>query len=185
VLVSRSPDPADELVAAWQTELPDVLGPETELVKRVTLLARTLSDAVDAELPELDLTPAEFDVLAALRRAGKPYARRPNDLTRALLMSSGGTSNVVNRLAARGLVARRPDPDDRRGTLVALTPDGVALAEEAVRASTAAHAAALAGVPDPVLAAAAAALRDVFATAAAFRRPGAPAVRRPRQSGPG
>jgi DNA-binding MarR family transcriptional regulator len=183
--MARSPDPADELIAAWQAELPDVLGPETELVKRVTLLARALGDAVDAELPDLGLTPAEFDVLAALRRAGKPYARRPNDLTRALLMSSGGTSNVINRLAARGLVARRPDPDDRRGTLVALTDEGVALAEEAVRASTAAHAAVLAAVPEPVLAAAATALREVFAAVGAIRRPGAPAARRLRLPGPG
>ena len=183
--MARSPDPADEIIAAWKAELPDVLGPETELVKRVTLLARTLGDAVDAELPELGLTPAEFDVLAALRRAGKPYARRPNDLTRALLMSSGGTSNVINRLAARGLVDRRPDPDDRRGTLVALTDEGVALAEEAVRASTAAHAAVLAAVPEPVLAAAASALREVFAAARGIRRPAAPAVRRPHQPGPG
>jgi DNA-binding MarR family transcriptional regulator len=183
--VARTPDPVDELIAAWQSELPEVLGPETELVKRITLLARALGDAVDAELPDLDLTPAEFDVLAALRRAGKPYARRPNDLTRSLLMSSGGTSNVINRLAARGLVARQPDPDDRRGTLVALTDDGVALAEEAVRTSTAAHATVLAAVPEPVLAAAAGALREVFAAVGSIRRPGAPAARRLRRPGPG
>src|SRR4051812_420180 len=140
----RAPDPVDELVSAWRAELPEVLGPETELVKRVTLLARTLSDAVDAELPDLGLTPAEYDVLAAVRRAGPPHARRPDDLTRALLMASRGTSNVLTRLAARGLVTRRPDPDDGRGTVVALTADGVALAEEAVRTSTAAHAAVLA-----------------------------------------
>jgi DNA-binding MarR family transcriptional regulator len=183
VQVARSPDPADELVAAWRAELPDVVGPETELVKRVTLLATTLGEAVDAVLPDLGLTPAEFDVLAALRRAGPPFARRPNDLTRALLLSSGGTSNVVNRLAARGLVARQPDPDDRRGTLVVLTADGVALAEEAVRVSTAAHATVLAAVPEPVLAAAADALREVFASVGTIRRPAAPAVRRPRQPG--
>lgn len=182
--MARSPDPADELIAAWQAELPEVLGPETELVKRVTLLARALGDAVDAELPDLGLTPAEFDVLAALRRTGTPYARRPNDLTRALLMSSGGTSNVINRLAARGLVARRPDPDDRRGTLVALTDEGVTLAEEAVRTSTAAHAAVLAAVPEPVLAAAAAALREVFTAVGTIRRPGSPAARRVRLPGP-
>jgi DNA-binding MarR family transcriptional regulator len=183
--VARSPDPVDELVAAWHAELPEVVRPETELVKRVTLLAKALSDAVDTELPDLGLTPAEFDVLAALRRAGAPYARRPNDLTRALLISSGGTSNVINRLAARGLVARTPDPDDGRGTLVALTDDGVALAEEAVRSSTAAHAGVLAAVPEPVLAAAAAALREVFAAIGTIRRPGAPSARRPRRPGPG
>nr|WP_142100800.1 winged helix DNA-binding protein [Pseudonocardia cypriaca] len=92
---------------------------------------------------------------------------------------------MINRLAARGLVARQPDPDDRRGTLVALTDDGVALAEEAVRTSTAAHAAVLAAVPEPVLAAAAGALREVFAAVGSIRRPGAPAARRLRRPGPG
>jgi DNA-binding MarR family transcriptional regulator len=183
--VAASTDPVDELIAAWRSELPEVLGPETELVKRVMLLARALSDAVDAALPDLGLTPAEFDVLVALRRAGEPYARRPNDLTRALMMSSGGTSNVINRLATRGLVARRPDPDDRRGTLVALTDDGVKLAEEAVRTSTAAHAAVLAAVPEPALTAAAGALREVFTAVGSIRRPAAPAARRLRQPGPG
>jgi DNA-binding MarR family transcriptional regulator len=183
--VASTPDPVDELIAAWQSELPDVLGPESELVKRVTLLAGALNDAVGTELPDLGLTPAEFDVLAALRRAGKPYARRPNDLTKSLLMSSGGTSNVINRLAARGLVARQPDPDDGRGTLVGLTDEGVALAEEAVRTSAATHAAVLAAVPEPVLAAAAAALREVFTAVGSIRRPAAPAARRLRRPGPG
>lgn len=164
-------DPVDELLDAWRAELPDVLGAESELVKRVMLLAGALNEAAAAELPDIGLTPAEYDVLAALRRAGAPYARKPNELTRSLMLSSGGTSNVVNRLAARGLVERTNDPDDGRGTMVALTEAGVTLAERAVRAGTAAHAAVLAAVPRELLADAAKALRAVFERAEGVRRP--------------
>ena len=164
-------DPADELVEAWRAELPDVLGPESELVKRVTLLSGAFGEATAAALPEFGLTAAEFDVLATLRRAGQPYARKPNELTRSLLLSSGGTSNVLNRLVARGLVERRADPDDGRSTWVVLTTAGVALAEAAVRANTAAHAAVLGGVAPETLATAADALRAVFAGVDSIRRP--------------
>lgn len=164
-------DPVDELLAAWRVELPGVLGPESELVKRVLLLAQALGDATAVELPELGLTGAEFDVLAALRRAGAPYARKPNELTKALMLSSGGISNVINRLEARGLVERRADPADGRGSRVLLTPAGVELAERSLEANTTAHAAVLAEVPAETLTAAADALRAVFADAKGLRRP--------------
>lgn len=164
-------DPVDELLGTWRAELPSVLGPESELVKRVLLLSTAFADATAVELPELGLTSAEFDVLVALRRAGAPYAGKPNELTKALMLSSGGISNVVNRLESRGLVERRADPADGRGSRVLLTPAGVDLAERALKVNTAAHAAVVAEVPPEVLAAAADALREVFATAKGLRRP--------------
>lgn len=159
-----STDPADALIAAWRKELPDVLHPASELIKRILLLAATLDEATRRELPELGLTTAEFDVLAALRRAGRPYRIKPNQLADSLMLSTGGTSNVINRLAAAGLVEREADPEDGRSTLIRLTDDGVALAERAVRANSAAHSEIFAGVPAEVLDAATTALRAVFAS---------------------
>lgn len=98
-------------------------------------------------LPRFGLTFAEYDVVVSLRRAGKPYRMKPHELTRALLMSTGGTSNVVNHLVAAGLVERDPDPDDRRSSWVQLTRAGVDIAEQVVRATSAAHAEVFAGVP--------------------------------------
>lgn len=155
----QSPDPVEQLLAAWRKELPDVLGPTTELTKRVLLLARRLDAATRDVLPGLGLTVAAFDVLAALRRAGEPYRMRSNELAQALLLSTGGTSNVINRLAADGLVHRESDPQDGRSTLVRLTPQGIELAERAVRANTAAHNAVFAGVEPGVITAATQALR--------------------------
>ena len=154
-------DRADQLMAAWRAELPEVLGPTTELTKRVLILAGRLDAATRAELPALGLTVAAYDVLLTLRRAGAPYRLRSIELTQDLLLSTGGTSNVINRLAADGLVHREPDPTDGRSTLIRLTPEGVALAERAVHATSAAHEAVFAGLPSEVIEAATQALRAI------------------------
>ena len=65
-------------------------------------------------------------MLAALRRAGPPYELSPGRLLRETLVTSGTMTNRVDRLAARGFVERYPDPDDRRGVIVRLTPEGKA-----------------------------------------------------------
>jgi DNA-binding MarR family transcriptional regulator len=168
--VTSTPDRAEQLIAAWRAELPEILGPTTELTKRILILAGRLDAATRAELPALGLTVAAYDVLLALRRAGAPYRLRSQELTQDLLLSTGGTSNVINRLAADGLVHREPDPNDGRNTLVRLTPEGVELAERAVRATSAAHEAVVAGLPAEVIEAATLALRAIPAV------PPAPAV---------
>ncbi len=76
----------------------------------------------------------EFDVLAALRRAGAPYELSPGRLLRETLVTSGTMTNRVDRLVGRGLVQRFPDPADRRGVLVRLTPEGKATVDGAFEA---------------------------------------------------
>ncbi|MEU9112940.1 MarR family transcriptional regulator [Streptomyces sp. NPDC048483] len=156
-----APDPVDALMGAWRTELPDVLRPATELAKRIARLATALDQATRRVLPELGLTIAEFDILVALRRAGDPYRMKPNELARSLLLSSGGTSNVVNHLADRGLVRREPSPDDGRSTMIRLTAEGVTLAERAVRANADAHEAVFAEASPEAVRAATEALREL------------------------
>ncbi|NEA34537.1 MarR family transcriptional regulator [Streptomyces sp. SID13031] len=155
-------DRVGELIAAWQQELPSVLHPTTELTKRVMLLAGDLNEVTRRVLRELGLTTAEFDVLGSLRRSGAPCRMKPTDLSRSLLLSSGGTSNVVNQLVNRGLVVREPDPDDGRGTQIRLTAKGIEVAEQAVLATSAAHDEMWAGLPADALQAATEALRPLL-----------------------
>jgi DNA-binding MarR family transcriptional regulator len=54
----------------------------------------------------------------------------------------------VDRLAARGLVERLPDPNDRRGVLVRLTPEGRATVDDAFEALLEAERTFLAGLPE-------------------------------------
>jgi DNA-binding MarR family transcriptional regulator len=113
------------------------------------------------ELAELGLTYAEFDVLAALRRADGPL--RPSELTRSLFLTSGGTSNVLQRLTAAGYTDREPNTGDARGNWVRLTPTGEAITDKAMAAAVRAHENLLAGIPEATVRAAADALREITA----------------------
>lgn len=92
--------------------------------------------AVEANLRQYDLDMAGFDVLLTLRRQGgerdKGIALTPGELARDMMMSPPAMTNRIDRLAKRGLVKRRADPDDRRALRVALTREGRALADAAV-----------------------------------------------------
>ncbi|GAA0257598.1 MarR family winged helix-turn-helix transcriptional regulator [Cryptosporangium japonicum] len=155
-------DRTDGAFEIWGAELPGAVGEEWALAKRATRLSALMARAVDAELAKLGLTKAENDILSVLRASGEPYRLRPSDLAQRLMLSSGGMSNLLRRLAAAGLVDRDPDPSDARSSWVVLTGAGVATAEDAVRAAAAAQAAYLRGVPPETTRAALDALRDVL-----------------------
>jgi DNA-binding MarR family transcriptional regulator len=74
----------------------------------------------------------EFDVLATLRRAGKPYQLTPTALMTQTLVTSGAMTNRINRLEARGLVSRQADQEDGRRVVVALSEPGRKLVDRAL-----------------------------------------------------
>ena len=117
-------DEVDRLVEAWQRERPDLDLRPMQVLSRVSRLSHHLDRARRASFADHDIEPWEFDVLAALRRAGTPYQLSPGRLIKETLVTSGTMTNRVDRLATRGLVERLPDPHDRRGVLVRLTPEG-------------------------------------------------------------
>ncbi|WP_336058134.1 MarR family winged helix-turn-helix transcriptional regulator [Nitratireductor sp. CH_MIT9313-5] len=78
------------------------------------------------------LQPGEFDVLATLRRAGKPHALTPTELYEATMVTSGAMTNRIDRLEQAGLVARKANPQDRRGVVVELTQKGFELIDKAI-----------------------------------------------------
>ena len=114
----------DSLVAAWQRERPDLDVSPMQVLSRVSRLARHLDRQRSAAFSAYGLESWEFDVLAALRRAGAPYQLSPGQLLRETMVTSGTMTNRVDRLAARRLVARESHPEDRRGILVTLTGTG-------------------------------------------------------------
>jgi DNA-binding MarR family transcriptional regulator len=117
-------DEVDRLVEAWRRERPDLDVTPMEVLSRVTRLARHLDRARRQAFADQDLESWEFDVLSALRRSGEPYQLSPGRLLRETLVTSGTMTNRVDRMAARGLVERLPDPSDRRGVQVRLTAAG-------------------------------------------------------------
>jgi DNA-binding MarR family transcriptional regulator len=140
-------DEVDALVEAWRRERPDLDLAPVEVFSRVGRLARQLDLARRQAFTDHDVESWEFDVLAALRRAGGDYELSPGRLLKETLVTSGTMTNRVDRLAARGFVERLPDPHDRRGVLVRLTPEGRQAVDGAFEALLAAERALLADLP--------------------------------------
>lgn len=117
-------DEVDRIVAAWERERPELDFAPLQVLSRVGRLARHLDRARKTAFAASDLESWEFDVLAALRRAGEPYELSPKALLQQTLVSSGTMTNRIDRLVERGLVTRRTDPHDGRGILVSMTLEG-------------------------------------------------------------
>ena len=117
-------DETDALLEAWHRERPDLDVAPLSVLSRVTRLARHLDRERRAAFAEHGLEAYEFDVLSALRRSGPPYELTPGQLVRQTLVGSGTTTNRLDRLESRGLIDRRPDPEDGRVRRVRLTDRG-------------------------------------------------------------
>ncbi len=141
-----APDRIDELVAQWRRERPDLDTAVMAEVGRLLVLARLIERRLDAGAAEFGVHRSEGDVLFTLRRAGPPYRLSPTALSGALLVSTGTMTNRLDRLEARGLVRRRPNPDDRRGLVIELTDAGRTLVDEAVEVHVAREEEMLAGL---------------------------------------
>ncbi len=117
-------DETDSLLEAWHRARPDLDVAPLSVLSRVTRLARHLDRERRAAFAEHGLEAYEFDVLSALRRSGAPYELTPGQLVRQTLVGSGTTTNRLDRLESRGLIDRRPDPEDGRVRRVRLTDRG-------------------------------------------------------------
>jgi DNA-binding MarR family transcriptional regulator len=95
-------------VAAWEA-----------LFRAQVSVMRTLA----AEFPTKDISFNEYDVLFNLSRQPN-WELRLRDLNRHVLLTQPSVSRLVDRLVARGLVAKCPEPSDARGTVIRLTDTG-------------------------------------------------------------
>jgi DNA-binding MarR family transcriptional regulator len=141
-------DEVDGLVAAWQAERPDLDVRPMQVLSRISRLARHLDRERRSAFAAHDLESWEFDVLAALRRHGAPYELSPGALLRATLVTSGTMTNRIDRLEEKGLVRRRPDPQDKRGKLVALTAEGRSRVDDTLAGLLEKEQTLLAGLPE-------------------------------------
>ena len=127
-------DAVEQILRQWAAERPDLdvsaMGVFTRLSRADRLLKKSLAETFE----DYGLNGGEFDVLATLRRSGEPYSLTPTELYRSMMLSSAGMTNRIDRLEERGLVAREPDPNDRRGVRIRLTAEGMKLVEVALEA---------------------------------------------------
>jgi DNA-binding MarR family transcriptional regulator len=130
--MANTPDHMDRIVAQWQRERPDLDVEPIGLLGRLFRSAQLADEALAEGIAPHGLQPGWFDLLAALRRSGRPYELNPTRLMETTMLSSGGMTKRLDRLDEAGLVERRPDPTDRRGTLVRLTRRGRAIIDKAI-----------------------------------------------------
>jgi DNA-binding MarR family transcriptional regulator len=117
----------------------------TDLIR----LEIALWDRVDVRLREAHELPlAFFEALFFVSRAPRG-SMRVGDLARALRVTVGGTSKLVDRIEGAGLIAREPDPDDRRASRVVLTTTGRRKLTAAVKTYEAEVAGIVGGVLSP------------------------------------
>lgn len=115
----------------WARERPDVDVSPQGIIGRLHRVAASLTDELATVFRAHGISAGEFDVLAALRRAGDPFERTPTELAESTMITSGGLTKRVDRLEDAGLVQRRPSERDGRGRVVALTEAGRVLVDEA------------------------------------------------------
>jgi len=108
----------------------DSAGDET-LSEAFWSVARRLRETSQDTLAPWDITPSHLRALRALRRHG---TMRLSELSDHLHIAPRSATEVVDALESRALVQRRPDPGDRRATLVEVTGPGAGVLD-AIRAA--------------------------------------------------
>jgi DNA-binding MarR family transcriptional regulator len=127
-------DRVAQIMVEWARERPDLDNAPQAVIGRLHRLANHLTEELLAVYGRFDLSEGEFDVLATLRRAGSPFERTPSELASSTMVTTGAMTKRLDRLERRRLVSRRQSDVDGRGRVIALTPRGRELIDEAFAA---------------------------------------------------
>lgn len=125
-------DVVDQLLRDWRRERPELDASAMAVVGRILHLGRLLEAGAGERLREAGINYTDLDVLATLRRSGAPYRLTPTALRKSVLLTSGAMTACLNRLEARGLIARSADDGDRRSLAAELTAQGRRLIDKAI-----------------------------------------------------
>jgi DNA-binding MarR family transcriptional regulator len=164
---SEPKDFVDHLVDQWSREQPQLETTVAAIVVRMKR-ATAIFDAARERLARLGgLHGNELMLLDALRRSGPPYCLKPGVLMRELLIPSGTATRWIDSIEQRRLIRRLPDPNDRRGIIIMLTPLGHRAIQRidkahGFRGSRSPEHAALAGIGPPELKALSSLLRKTL-----------------------
>lgn len=125
-------DSVDRIVQAWRERDPQLDSSSLEVTGRLLLCAGYYERTVATLLKRFGLSIADFDVLNTLLRIGDRHGSKPSDMARSSLITTGAMTSRLDRLEQARLIHRTPDPADRRGVLVRLTPRGSKVARQAL-----------------------------------------------------
>ncbi|AMB59461.1 MarR family winged helix-turn-helix transcriptional regulator [Microterricola viridarii] len=126
------PDRVAQIQQEWRRERPELDASPMSVIGRIHRLGAHLTEEILTVYRRHGLGEGEFDVLAALRRAGAPFERAPGELADHTMVTTGAMSKRIDRLEERGLVSRRVSAVDGRARVVALTEAGREVIDRAV-----------------------------------------------------
>lgn len=90
---------------------------------RLLSCTRQIENEIRARLRDrFEISLARFDYLAQLHRTPSGLSMR--EITQRLMVTGGNVTGLTNELVAEGYVARKPNPNDGRGTIISLSAKG-------------------------------------------------------------
>ena len=125
-------DGVDEKLEVLGRELPQIDLPTEGIVQRIQKLAWRLNRSLNETAAAYGLSHADWGLLGTLRASGAPYRQPAGKLAEHVSITPGAMTSRLDKLEARGLVRRVPDPDDRRVLQIELTDEGDRIWMEAV-----------------------------------------------------
>ena len=131
MLKQRAKHWLNQIAGYWAEEHPDREFSRVRPLLLVSRLAFHMPAFQKRVLAPFGLSPSDYSILGALRRAGTPRTLEPGDLYSALGCTPGGLTKMVTRLEAQGLVERLEDPKDGRRAHIRLTPKGASVERKA------------------------------------------------------
>lgn len=120
-----------ELSEYWKRQYPERDFARVSPLVRLSRLAERIPEFQKEVLKPHGLTPSDYSILGALRRAGRPRQLMPSDLYSALGCTPGGLTKMIDRLERQGLVERVADREDGRRAKIRLTRRGETLGGKA------------------------------------------------------
>lgn len=123
-------DSISAIIAQWKRQRPNFDPQPMALFGALARAYLLTTPVIENLMARHGLARGMFDVLASLRRAGHPFRLAPSKLSKSLMLSGAGMTNRLDRLEHLGLIARLPEPTDRRSLQIELTPKGRKLVEK-------------------------------------------------------
>jgi len=122
----------DLVVEQWRSARPDLDPSPIRVFASIAITGRLVEEFYEVSAARHDVSGADFFLLSELRRRGEPFECTPGELGNVLVRSTGGMTKQLDRIAVAGYLERVPNPEDRRSSLVRLTPRGRKLVDAAL-----------------------------------------------------
>lgn len=131
-LTEHQKDIIDHIVESWSKQLPDTDFSSTLLIGRILNLSSYMTRRENQILAPFGIDVGQFNVLAALKRAGEPYTLSIKEIGEMSIVSPSALTNRISQLEKLELLKRKMNAHDRRKIDVLLSQKGLDLVTEAI-----------------------------------------------------